>query len=202
MLNEPLTIIRARAVPLPVNDVDTDQIIPARFLKEPSRTGFGKPLFADLRFNSDGTEKADFPLNRKSAAGAKILVGGHNFGCGSSREHAPWALRDWGFQAVVSSSFADIFHGNALKNGIVPVRVDDKTLIAVFTALREQPEMEFTVDIAAQELRWSSGAALFPMDPFAKMCLMKGVDQLGFLLEQLEAIGAYERVHDRTGVPA
>jgi 3-isopropylmalate/(R)-2-methylmalate dehydratase small subunit len=201
-LNEPLTIIRARAVPLPLNDIDTDQIIPARFLKETSRTGFGKHLFADLRFNSDGTEKADFPLNRKSAAGAKILVGGHNFGCGSSREHAPWALRDWGFQAVVSSSFADIFHGNALKNGIVPVRVDDKTLIEVFTVLREQPEMEFTVDIAVQELRWSSGAAPFPMDPFAKMCLMKGVDQLGFLLEQQEAIGAYERAHDKTGVPA
>ncbi len=197
-----LTILQAKAVLLPLNDVDTDQIIPARFLKVTSSSGFGKHLFADLRFGDNGVEKPDFPLNGPGAAGAKILVAGPNFGCGSSREHAAWALRDWGFRAVVSSSFADIFHGNALKNGIVPVTLAADALGKVFSELRKHPEADFTVDVEALEFRWSDSRATFPLEPFARACLLQGVDQLGYLLGMQETIAEFERGSGKHGVQA
>ena len=179
----------ARTVVLPIENIDTDQIIPARFLKATSKTGLGQSLFCDWRFAADGTAKPDFVLNRPEALGAHILVAGDNFGCGSSREHAPWALLDYGFRAVVSTSIADIFRNNALKNGLVPIVVD----AAAHAKLLAAPGAEVSVDVADQTLTLPDGGKVkFPIDPFARYCLLNGVDELEFLLSQESAIAAFE----------
>ena len=185
-----ITAVKSRTVVMPQADIDTDQIIPARFLTTTTRKGLGKALFADWRYDRDGKPKADFPLNRPEAAGCGILVAGNNFGCGSSREHAPWALLDFGIQAVISTEIADIFRGNSLKNGLVPVIVDKAT----HGWLVENPGAEVTVDVEARELRLPDGRAIsFPIDGFARYCLLNGVDQLGYLLDQSNAISRYEQ---------
>jgi 3-isopropylmalate/(R)-2-methylmalate dehydratase small subunit len=182
--------ITSRTAVLPRNDVDTDQIIPARFLRTTSKEGLGQQLFADWRYKADGSPDPAFVLNQPEAAGCKVLVAGDNFGCGSSREHAPWALTDFGIRAVVSTSFADIFRSNALKNGLVPVVVDAATL----AWLVANPGAEVTVDLASSTLHLPDGRAVqFPIEPFARYCLMHGVDQLGYLLSKDAEITAYER---------
>ena len=174
---------------LPQRDVDTDQIIPARYLKVTKRAGLGEGLFADWRYDKDGRERPDFPLNDPRNKGAQVLVAGDNFGCGSSREHAPWALYDAGFRAVVSSSIADIFRANAVKNGLVPVVVDAKTHEKLLTS----SDAHVVIDLESLTLRTEDGhTASFPLDPFARHCLMNGVDELGYLLEQSQAIAEYE----------
>jgi 3-isopropylmalate/(R)-2-methylmalate dehydratase small subunit len=189
---EPIQSITSRTVVLPRTDIDTDQIIPARFLRTTSREGLGTQLFADWRYLADGTPNPDFELNKPEAAGCKILVGGRNFGCGSSREHAPWALLDYGIHAVISSEFADIFRSNALGNGLVPVIVDEATL----QWLIANPGVEVTVDLESSSLRLPDGRAVhFPISPFARFCLMQGVDQLGYLLLKNADITAYEKKH-------
>jgi 3-isopropylmalate/(R)-2-methylmalate dehydratase small subunit len=182
--------IRSRTVVLAADDVDTDQIIPARFLTTTRRDGFGDALFADWRFDAEGRPKPGFALNDPATRGAAVLVAGRNFGCGSSREHAAWALRDYGFRAVVADSFADIFRNNALKNGLLPVAVAAPAL-AWLTA---HPDVEVTIDIEARTLE-SQGlpAVPFPIEPFARYRLLNGVDELGYLLSQSAAIDAYER---------
>ena len=187
---EKVNLITSRTVVLPVENVDTDQIIPARFLKATSKIGLGKNLFADWRFEADGKPKADFILNRPEASGAAILVAGDNFGCGSSREHAPWALQDHGFRAVVSTSIADIFRNNALKNGLLPVVVDR----AVHAKLLAAPGGQVTISVEDQTLTLADGTrTTFPIDPFARFCLLNGVDELEFLLAQEPAIAAFEK---------
>jgi 3-isopropylmalate/(R)-2-methylmalate dehydratase small subunit len=184
-----ITTITSRTVVLPVENVDTDQIIPARFLKATSKVGLGTKLFADWRFAADGTPKPDFVLNQPAAAGAAVLVAGDNFGCGSSREHAPWALYDYGFRAVVSTSIADIFRSNSLKNGLLPIVVD----AAAHAQLLAAPGAEVVVSVADQTLTLPDGATVkFPIDPFARYCLLHGVDELEFLLSQGDAIAAFE----------
>jgi len=187
-----VTQIRSRTVTLPATNIDTDQIIPARFLTATSKAGFGKHLFADWRYNADGSPKADFALNKPEARGAAILVAGRNIGCGSSREHAPWALQDFGFAAVISTEFADIFRTNCLKNGLLPVLLDEKT----HAWLLAHPNIEVTIDVASTTLTLPDGTQVkFPLEGFAKYCLLNGVDELGFLLSKNEAIAAYERAH-------
>ena len=186
---EPIRTFSSKTVVLPNKDIDTDQIIPARFLKVTSKIGIGKNLFADWRYESDGTPKPDFVLNAPEAAGCHVLVAGDNFGCGSSREHAPWALTDHGFRAVVSTSIADIFRGNSLKNGLLPIVVDE----AVHAKLLARPGMTVSVSLEAKTLTLDDGTvASFPIDPFARYCLLNGMDQLDFLLAQDEAIRAFE----------
>lgn len=179
-------------ITLPVENVDTDQIIPARFLKTTDKLGLGAAAFYDWRYTADGAPKPDFVLNRPEADGAQILVAGHNFGCGSSREHASWALIGVGLRAIVSSSFADIFKNNALKNGLLPIHVDVETLQRLL-----QCPGEMTVDLEQQRITTSHGiSAIFPIEPFAKHCLLHSVDQLGFLLNLTPAITAFERAHE------
>ncbi len=186
---EPIRVIESRTVVLPRENVDTDQIIPARFLKTTDKKGLGKALFSDWRYGPDGAPKPDFVLNRPEAAGCAILVAGDNFGCGSSREHAPWALVDHGFRAVVSTRIADIFRNNALKNGLVPVVLEPAAVASLLAA----PGAKVRIDLAAQTVSLPDGAtASFPIDAFAKYCLLNGVDELGFLLGQDAAIAAYE----------
>jgi 3-isopropylmalate/(R)-2-methylmalate dehydratase small subunit len=189
---EKVNTITSRTVVLPVENVDTDQIIPARFLKATSKVGLGAHLFADWRFDATGQPKPDFVLNRPEAQAAPrptILVAGDNFGCGSSREHAPWALYDYGIRAVVSTSIADIFRNNALKNGIVPVVVAP----AVHAKLLADAGGEATISVADQTLTLRDGTkTTFPIDPFARYCLLNGVDELEFLLSQGDAIAAFE----------
>jgi 3-isopropylmalate/(R)-2-methylmalate dehydratase small subunit len=186
---EPLKTITSTTVVLPVENVDTDQIIPARFLKATSKAGLGSKLFADWRFDAEGKAKSDFVLNRPEAAGAAVLVAGDNFGCGSSREHAPWALYDYGFRAVVSTSIADIFRNNSLKNGLLPVVVDKATHAKLLAA----PGASVTVSVEEKTLTLPDGTrASFPLDPFARYCLLNGVDELEFLLSQETAIAAFE----------
>ncbi len=200
---DPITTIRSRLVALPIDNIDTDQIIPARFLKTIDRTGLGESLFADWRYDAGGTPRADFVLNRPDVRGAQVLVAGRNFGCGSSREHAPWALLGYGFRAVVSTHFADIFRNNALKNGLLPITVDEETYAELVRLFGETPEATVVLDLASQALTLPSGRRVtFPIDPFAKHCLLNGVDQLGFLLAEEEAIRRYEAEHParvRTG---
>jgi 3-isopropylmalate/(R)-2-methylmalate dehydratase small subunit len=182
--------IRSRSVVLPTSNIDTDQIIPARFLTATSKAGFGKHLFADWRFDAAGNPRPDFELNKPEARGAQILVAGRNIGCGSSREHAAWALQDFGFAAVVSTEFADIFRTNSLKNGLVPVLVDDST----HAWLLANPGVELTIDVQASTLTLPNGTAVkFPLEGFARYCLLNGVDELGYLLSKSDAISAYER---------
>jgi 3-isopropylmalate/(R)-2-methylmalate dehydratase small subunit len=189
------TTLTSRVLPLPVNDIDTDQIIPARFLKATDKKGMGDNLFADWRYNADGSPKADFVLNQPNAQGAQILLAGDNFGCGSSREHAPWALTGFGFKAVISTSFADIFRNNSLKNGLIPIIVDDATHKLLFDLVDEVPAAELTVDLASQTLSFPGGSVTFPIDPFNKTCLLNGVDELGYILGFEKQIAEYEATH-------
>jgi 3-isopropylmalate/(R)-2-methylmalate dehydratase small subunit len=192
---EPIRTITSRTVVLPRTDIDTDQIIPARFLRTTSREGLGAQLFSDWRYLVDGKPNPDFVLNRSEASGCTVLVGGRNFGCGSSREHAPWALLDFGIRAVISSEFADIFRSNSLKNGLVPVIVDDVTL----DWLLANPGATVTIDIETATLKLPDGRSLkFPLEPFARYCLLHGVDQLGYLLANDTAIKTYEQQHALT----
>ena len=184
-----LTTLRSRTVVLPIRDIDTDQIIPARFLTTTTREGLGEALFQDLRYDQDGAERAEFPLNDPAARDCRILVAGNNFGCGSSREHAPWALLDYGFKAVISTEFADIFRNNSLKNGLLPIIVDQDT----HDWLVAHPGVELHVDVEASRLQLPDGRAVeYPIDAFARYCLTQGIDQLGYLLNQSDAIAAFE----------
>lgn len=193
---EPFTTLTSSCVVLPAKNVDTDQIIPARFLKTIERRGLGEHLFADWRADEHGQPRPDFPLNSPAAAGAAILVAGHNFGCGSSREHAPWALLDFGFRAVISTGFADIFRNNALKTGLLPVALSSLAHSALLGQLAESPRALMTVDLETQTASLPDGTThAFVVDPFARHCLLNGVDELGFLLEQETAIAAYESTH-------
>jgi len=186
------TTLTSRVVPLPVNDIDTDQIIPARFLKATDKNGMGDNLFADWRYHEDGSPKADFILNKPEAAGCQILLAGDNFGCGSSREHAPWALTGYGFRAVISTSFADIFRNNALKNGLLPIIVDEETHKLLLDLADEAPRAELTIDLASQTLSYPGGSVTFPIDPFNKTCLLNGVDELGYIMGFEKEITAFE----------
>ncbi len=193
---EPITKFTGRLAPLPINDIDTDQIIPARYLKVTDKNGLGAACFSDWRYNADGSPKADFILNQPDYQGAAVLVGGHNFGCGSSREHAPWALLGAGFKAVISTYFADIFRGNALKNGLLPVQVDADTHRQLISLAQEDPSSQVTVDLETQTVTLPDGRRVeFPIDPFSRYCLLNGVDQLGFLLNLDEQVAAFESVH-------
>src|SRR5579864_2468357 len=195
---EPFTAFTSRTVVLPATNIDTDQIIPARFLTTTTRIGLGKQLFADWRYAPDGSAKSDFVLNQPAAAGCQILVAGRNFGCGSSREHAPWALLDYGIRAVVSTEIADIFRNNSLKNGLLPIVVDESTS----GWLLGHPGAEITVDLAAGTLTLPTGARVpFPIEPFARHCLLNGVDELGYLLSRSGEIEAYERRASGRGGP-
>jgi 3-isopropylmalate/(R)-2-methylmalate dehydratase small subunit len=191
---EPFTTLTSKFVAIQVNDIDTDQIIPARFLKVTDKKGLGDNLFCDWRYNADSSPKGDFILN-KIGTGVKILVAGDNFGCGSSREHAPWALTDFGFRAVISTSFADIFRNNAIKNGLLPVAVDAKTLNDLFALFGRSADAELTIDLSSQTLFFSGKTAHFPMDAFYKTCLLEGIDQLGYLLKFRQNVVAFERAH-------
>ncbi|MDJ0759151.1 MAG: 3-isopropylmalate dehydratase small subunit [Woeseiaceae bacterium] len=182
-------LITSKTVVLPAKDIDTDQIIPARFLTTTTREGLGEGLFRDLRFGKDDEPVADFPLNQPETQGSQVLVGGNNFGCGSSREHAPWALLDYGFRAVISTEIADIFRNNSLKNGLLPIIVDEET----HAWLIANPGAEVTVDIVASTLTLPNGQSVtYPIDAFARYCLIEGTDQLGFLQSHLEAIEGFE----------
>ena len=191
------TTLQSRAVVLPANDIDTDQIIQARFLKVTDKAGLGVSLFADWRYAADGSPRPDFVLNQPGAQDAAILVAGDNFGCGSSREHAPWALTGFGFRAVISTSFADIFRSNSLKNGLLPVVVDATTHAEILDLVRREPAAAFAIDLASQKLKLPNGHEVgFPVEAFAKGCLLNGVDELGYILRFEPEISAFER---RTG---
>jgi 3-isopropylmalate/(R)-2-methylmalate dehydratase small subunit len=195
---KPFTNFESRIVPLPINDVDTDQIIPARFLKTISKQGLAQQLFYDWRYDGQGRPKPDFILNQPRAKGAEVLLAGDNFGCGSSREHAPWALTQFGFRAVISTSFADIFRGNALKNSLLPIVVPADVHQALFAAIEKDPDARVKIDLATQKLALPDGRAVeFPVDAFSKQCLMDGVDELGYILKRDAAITAFEA--HRTG---
>lgn len=186
---KPIKTIRSATFVLTETNIDTDQIIPARFLTTTERSGLGQHAFADWRFASNGSEISDAPLNSAAAKTARILVAGNNFGCGSSREHAPWALLDFGFEVVISSEIADIFRSNSLKNGLLPVVVDPDT----HAELLANPGIELTVDLEARHIRFPDDRTVdFPIDNFARYCLMEGIDQLGFLLQQDDAIAQFE----------
>ncbi len=193
---QPIRPFSSRFVALPIENIDTDQIIPARFLKTTSAEGLGEALFYDWRYDANGAPRPDFILNQPQARGAQILLAGHNFGAGSSREHAVWALTGFGFRAVISTYFADIFRNNALKNGLLPVQVDAETHRQLFSLAQSQPEAQLRVDLEAQLLILPDGRAVtFPIDPFARRCLLDGVDQLGYLLNMADRIAAYEAAH-------
>jgi 3-isopropylmalate/(R)-2-methylmalate dehydratase small subunit len=187
-MNQPLRRIESTFVILPAENIDTDQICPARFLTTTSREGFAPALFADWRYDQTGATRPEFAMNRPEAQGARILVTGRNFGCGSSREHAVWALRDNGIQAVIATAVADIFKRNALKNGVLPVVIDE----ASHEALLANPRATVEVDLERLLVAWPGGEARFAIEPFARHCLMEGVDELGYLLKQEGAIAAYD----------
>ena len=188
-MQQPFTHLCSRTVVLPAVNIDTDQIIPARFLTTTTRAGLGTHLFADWRYDAQGAPRAEFPLNQPAAQGCRILVAGRNFGCGSSREHAAWALADFGLRAIVSTAIADIFTSNALKNGLLPVVVDEATS----EWLIGHPGVELSLDVEAQTVTLPSGAVVsFPLEPFAQHCLLQGVDELGYLLAREAQIAAYE----------
>jgi 3-isopropylmalate/(R)-2-methylmalate dehydratase small subunit len=187
------TKLTSRVMSVPVNDIDTDQIIPAQFLKVTDKNGLADALFFNWRYNDDKSPNMDFVINKPESKGCKILLAGDNFGCGSSREHAPWALTAFGFRAVISTSFADIFRNNSLKNGLIPVIVDDKTHKMLFDYLEEVPNAEFTVDLESQTLSFENGSVQFPIDPFNKACLLNGVDELGYIMGFEKDIAAFEQ---------
>jgi 3-isopropylmalate/(R)-2-methylmalate dehydratase small subunit len=186
---DPIKVIRSKTVVMPSTNIDTDQIIPARFLTTTTREGLGAALFADLRNGPDGQPRPEFVLNRPESRGCQVLVAGRNIGCGSSREHAPWALLDHGFRAVVSTEIADIFRSNSLKNGLLPIVVDEAT----HEWLLAHPGVEVEIDLTACSLRLPDGRAVtFPVEAFARYCLLNGVDELGYLLSKADTIAAYE----------
>ena len=190
---EPVNVFTGQIVALPINDIDTDQIIPARFLKTTDSAGLGKNLFADWRYEADGAPKADFVLNQPRHAGASVLVAGDNFGCGSSREHAPWALKGAGFRAVVSTGFADIFRNNALQNGLLPLQVDEDTQQQLISLAQEDAATTMRVDLERQTLTLPDGREVnFPIDGFARHCLLNGIDQLGYLQGLEDEIAVWE----------
>ncbi|MBI1805858.1 MAG: 3-isopropylmalate dehydratase small subunit [Ignavibacteria bacterium] len=190
------TTLTSRVLPLLVNDIDTDQIIPARFLKAIDKLGLSEGLFYDWRYNADGSPKRDFILNKPEAKGAQILLAGDNFGCGSSREHAPWALMGFGFRAVISTSFADIFCNNALKNGLLPIIVSAQGHNELRELVENTPSAQLTIDLAAQTVKLPDGTSFqFPIDGFSKACLLNGVDELGYILRFEDNITAYETLH-------
>jgi len=182
----------SRAVPLSIEDIDTDQIIPARFLKSTSRDGFGENLFRDWRFNNDNTEKEAFPLNDRRFTG-RILVAGRNFGCGSSREHAAWSLADYGFKVIISSFFADIFKGNALNNGLLPVQVSEDLLSKIFAAIENDPTTEIAVDLDNQTISFGDLKTDFEVNSYKKKCLQNGHDDIDYLVSLKDKIEAFER---------
>jgi len=186
---QPLQRVRSKTVVIDSTNVDTDQIIPARFLTTTTKEGLGKQLFADWRYLADGSPNPDFALNRPEAAGCQVLVAGRNFGCGSSREHAPWALMDYGIRAVISTEIADIFKNNSLKNGLLPITVDETTA----TWLLSHPGAEIDIDLMASRLTLPTGVSVtFPIEAFARHCLLNGIDELGYLRSKVDAIASYE----------
>lgn len=187
------TPLSSKVVPLPSENVDTDQIIPARYLKVTDKQGLGEALFADWRYNNDGSPKPDFILNTSEMKGRQVLLAGDNFGCGSSREHAPWALTGAGFRAVISTSFADIFRNNSLKNGLLPIIVDRDTHQQMFSLAAEDPDFQVVVNLAAQSLTLPDGRNVaFPIDGFSKACMLNGVDEIGYVLGLKDKIEAFE----------
>jgi 3-isopropylmalate/(R)-2-methylmalate dehydratase small subunit len=189
---EKFTAFESKMVVIPRDNIDTDQIIPARFLKTISKVGLGDQLFCDWRYNADGTPKPDFVLNKPESKSRQVLLAGDNFGCGSSREHAPWALTQYGFRAVISTSFADIFKNNSLKNSLLPIVVPAD----VHAELLKNPEQPVKIDLASQTLTLASGRKVeFPVDGFARHCLLEGIDELGYILQQEPAIAAFEASH-------
>jgi 3-isopropylmalate/(R)-2-methylmalate dehydratase small subunit len=200
---EPVTVIRGRACPIDANDVDTDQIIPKQYLKRIERTGFGPFAFSEWRYEEDGTPKPEFPMNKPEHAGAEVLLAGRNFGCGSSREHAPWALEDAGFRAIIAPSFADIFRTNCGKIGVVCVQLDEPVVRQLFDLVAAEPSVEVTVDLAAQRVEAPAAGAVegvsvgFDIDQHTKHCLINGLDDVGLTLQHADDITAYE--HDRPG---
>ena len=189
---EPIRIIASKTVVLPYSDIDTDQIIPARFLTTTSKTGLGQHAFSNWRYNADGSAKNDFILNQPAAQGCQILVAGNNFGCGSSREHAPWALLDYGFRAIISTEIADIFRSNSLKNGLLPIVVDKDT----HAWLMNNPSVQLEIDLEHNTVTLPNGTAVkFSIEGFARYCLLNGVDELGYLLKQLDTIKQFEQAH-------
>jgi 3-isopropylmalate/(R)-2-methylmalate dehydratase small subunit len=190
---QPFTRLTSRFVPLAYTDVDTDQIIPARYLKVTDKSGLSEGLFYAWRYLPDGSPNPDFPLNWPAYQGAQILIAGDNFGCGSSREHAPWALSGWGFRALLSTSFADIFRSNAMKNGLLPVSLPAETMQSIFKMAQTDSKAEVTIDLDAQQVVLPDGQVIhFDIQPFQKLCLLEGVDQLGYLLKFDEEIIAFE----------
>ena len=187
------TKFESRLLPFPIDNIDTDQIIPARFLKTITKEGLDKQLFNDWRYDAEGNPKPDFILNQPRATGVEILLAGDNFGCGSSREHAPWALTQFGFRAVISTSFADIFKGNSLKNSLLPIVVPADVHTALFAAVEANPNVQVAVDLVSQTLTLPDGKQIqFAVDAFSKQCLLEGVDELGYILKQEPAIAAFE----------
>ena len=196
MSRQPFVALTSAVVPMPRSDVDTDQVIPARFLKTVDRAGLGDQLFHDWRYLADGSPDPAFVLNRAEMSGRSILLAGDNFGCGSSREHAPWALMAWGFRAVVSSSFADIFRNNALKNGLLPIEVPPEELGRLFALVDADPDVRITVDLEEQDLDLPNGSSIgFHIDGFARRMILEGTDELGYLLSLESRIAAYEADH-------
>jgi len=194
---EPFTTITSKLIPLPQRNVDTDQIIPARYLKVTDKAGLADGLFHDWRYDAQGAEIPDFVLNQPQYQNASILLAEDNFGCGSSREHAPWALVGWGIRAVISTSFADIFHNNALKNGLLPVEVDEELLASLFDLTTEAPHAEVTINLDSRTLSLPDGSEVqFPIDAFARQCLLDGVDQMGYIRSFEDQITAYEIAKD------
>ena len=193
---EKFTTLKARMVSIPTENVDTDQIIPARFLKVTDKNGLGENLFFDWRYDAAGNPKPDFILNTELGKKAKILVAGDNFGCGSSREHAPWAIMGYGFRAVISTSFADIFRNNSLKLGLVPIIVDQDTHLQLMSLIEEEPDTEIGIDLESQIIQLPDGRKVsFPIDIFSKTCILNGVDQLGYLQSHASAVETYEASH-------
>ena len=193
---QPFTILGSTAVPLRAENVDTDQIIPARFLTAVTKAGMGDGLFAAWRYEPDGSPKPDFVLNVPEYRGAEILIAGRNFGSGSSREHAVWALTEYGFRAMIAPGFADIFYNNSLKNGLLPVTLPEAQVAMLWDLVEEQPDTTISIDLDAQTVTLPDGQqAGFAIDPYRKVCLLKGLDDLGYLLEQAPAIAAYEASH-------
>ncbi len=190
------TTLTSRQVALPINDIDTDQIIPAQFLKVTDKNGLGQVVFHSWRFLEDGSPNPDFVLNKPESQGAQILLAGDNFGCGSSREHAPWALTGFGFRAVISTSFADIFRNNALKNGLLPIIVDAPTHQMLFDMAEEAPRAALTIDLATQTMTLPGGQTVsFPIDGFNKACLLNGTDEIGYVKGFEQQIEAFEANH-------
>ena len=190
---QPFQTLTATAVPLRMENVDTDQIIPAKYLTAVTKEGMGKGLFSWIRYNADGSPKADFVINKPEFSGAEILIAGRNFGSGSSREHAVWALTDYGFRCVIAPGFADIFYNNSLKNGLLPVALPEETVNMLWDLIEEEPETRLVVDLEQQTVTLPDGQTQrFDIDPFRRLCLLNGVDDLGYIMTKEDAIAAHE----------